>query len=95
MWRVFRSVPVTRVTFRPGSRLHSGGGSGRRRAGVSAERPDSNTPAQLVRMDGRDGRVIGSRPLDRDSWRIAIAPFRTLPPGEARLDTFTRADRGR
>lgn len=41
-------------------------------------------PVELVRIDARDGRVMQSRVLDVDFWRIATAPLRRAPTGDVR-----------
>jgi hypothetical protein len=60
--------------------------------GVSAESSTWSEPAKLVRIDGRDGRVIQSRPLGSGYWRITTAPLRIVPQGDVRLDTFAPAE---
>src|SRR5262249_4805129 len=40
---------------------------------------------QLVRMDARDGRVLESRELNSDFWRIAMVSLRFIPSGVVRL----------
>jgi hypothetical protein len=49
-------------------------------------------PAQLVRIDPSDGRILRSRYLDPGFWRIAIAPLRVVPSGDvrARVSVETR-----
>ena len=42
--------------------------------GLSAESANWEFPAELVRMDPRDGRILQSRHLDQGFWRIAVAP---------------------
>ena len=49
-----------------------------------ASGPDWQAPVELVRIDARDGRVVESRLLDVDVWRVATAPLRTAPTGDVR-----------
>jgi hypothetical protein len=52
--------------------------------GLSAEGPNWGLPAELVRMDPGDGRILQSRHLDPGFWRVAIAPLRMVPSGDVR-----------
>ena len=50
--------------------------------GLCAESPNWNLPAELVRMDPSDGRILQSRQLDPGFWRVAMAPLRVVPSGD-------------
>jgi hypothetical protein len=52
--------------------------------GLSAEDPNWELPAELVRMDTSDGRILQSRHLGPGFWRIAVAPLRIVPSGDVR-----------
>jgi hypothetical protein len=52
--------------------------------GLSAEGPNWELPAELVRMDASDGRTLQSRHLDPGFWRIAVATLRIVPSGDVR-----------
>ena len=52
--------------------------------GLSPGSPTWELPAQLLRIDPSDGRVLKSRYLDPGFWRLAIAPLRTVPFGDTR-----------
>lgn len=52
--------------------------------GLSAEDPNWELPALLVRLDPADGRILQSRHLDAGFWRVAIAPLRVVPRGDVR-----------
>jgi len=52
--------------------------------GLSAEGPNWELPARLVRIDPSDGRILQSRHLDPGFWRVAIAPLRMVPSGDVR-----------
>jgi len=53
--------------------------------GLTAEGGSTwKAPVELVRIDARDGRVMQSRVLDADIWRIVTAPLRTAPTGDVR-----------
>ena len=52
--------------------------------GLSAESPNWELPARLVRIDPSDGRILQSRYLDPGFWRVAIAPLRIVPSGDVR-----------
>ena len=49
-----------------------------------ASGPNWQAPVKLVRIDARDGRVMESRLLDADFWRIATASLRATPTGDVR-----------
>ena len=50
--------------------------------GLSPGGPNWELPAQLVRIDPSDGRILQSRYLDPGFWRVAIAPLRIVPSGD-------------
>ena len=50
--------------------------------GLSAEGQNWELPAELVRIEARDGRILQSRRLDPGFWRIAVAPLRIVPSGD-------------
>jgi hypothetical protein len=52
--------------------------------GLSPGGPNWELPAQLVRIDPNDGRILGSRYLDPGFWRMAIAPLGVVPSGDVR-----------
>jgi hypothetical protein len=52
--------------------------------GVSAEGPNWEVPARLVRIDPSGGRILQSRYLDPGFWRVAIAPLQIVPSGDVR-----------
>ncbi len=53
--------------------------------GLTAEGGSTwKAPVELVRIDARDGRVMQSRVLDTDIWRIATASLRAAPTGDVR-----------
>jgi hypothetical protein len=52
--------------------------------GLSAEGRNWELPAELVRIDTQDGRIIRSRHLDPGFWRMAMAPLRRVPSGDVR-----------
>jgi hypothetical protein len=56
--------------------------------GLSAEDPNWELPAELVRIDIYDGRILQSRYLDPGFWRISIAPLRVVPSGDVRPTGF-------
>jgi hypothetical protein len=64
------------VSDRTGSELY----------GLSAEDPNWELPAELVRIDPNDGRIMQSRHLDRGFWRMTVAPLRVVPSGDVRLN---------
>ena len=66
------------VSDRAGSELY----------GLSAEGPNWELPAKLVRIDPNDGRIRQSRRLDPGFWRVAMAPLRTIPSGDVRAHGF-------
>ncbi len=58
--------------------------------GLSAEDPNWQLPAQLVRIDPSDGRILQSRHLDPGFWRMAIAPVRNAPRDDVHAKIFNR-----
>jgi hypothetical protein len=50
--------------------------------GLTTEDPNWKGAVELVRIDARDGRVLQSRFLDSDFWRISTAPVRLAPTGD-------------
>ena len=50
--------------------------------GLSAEDPNWETPAKLVRINPVNGQIIKSRSLDSGWWRMTIAPIRPVPSGD-------------
>ena len=53
--------------------------------GLAAEGGSNRkAPVELVRIDARDGRVMQSRVLDTDVWRITTASLRAAPSGDVR-----------
>jgi hypothetical protein len=59
--------------------------------GLTTEDPDWRGPVELVRIDARDGRVLQSRVLDSDFWRISIAPVRLAPTGDVQALAVARS----
>ena len=57
--------------------------------GLCTESPNWDLPAELVRMDPSDGRILQSRHLDAGFWRIAMAPLRVVPSGDLHPSGFT------
>jgi hypothetical protein len=60
------------VSDRTGSELY----------GLSAEGQNWGPPAELVRIDPRDGRILQSRHLAPGFWRMTVAPLRIVPTGD-------------
>ncbi|MGA2596166.1 MAG: hypothetical protein ABSH09_04040 [Bryobacteraceae bacterium] len=56
--------------------------------GLNIESPNWDVPAELVRMDPRDGRILQTRHLDRGFWRVAMAPLRVVPSGDLHPNGF-------
>jgi hypothetical protein len=50
--------------------------------GLSAEGPNWELPAELVRIDPRNGRILQSRHLAPGFWRMTVAPLRIVPAGD-------------
>jgi len=50
--------------------------------GLSSAGPHWDSPAELVRIDARDGQILQSRTLDTGRWNISIAPLRQTPKGD-------------
>lgn len=53
--------------------------------GVSTEDPNWAFPAQLVRIDPADDRILQSRYLDPGLWRIAMARLGRIPSGDVHM----------
>jgi hypothetical protein len=58
--------------------------------GISAGDPNWRSGIELVRMDAQDGRILQSRTLEDDYWRIAFAPLRTVPAADVRAVTSAK-----
>jgi hypothetical protein len=52
--------------------------------GLATEDSNWRGPVELVRIDARDGRILQSRLLESDFWRISTAPVRLAPIGDVR-----------
>ena len=70
------------VSDRTGSELY----------GLSAEDPNWKLPAELVRIDARDGRILQFRHLDPGFWRITVAPLRIVPSGDVQFRIRTLSE---
>jgi hypothetical protein len=60
--------------------------------GLSAEGQNWELPAELVRIDASDGRILQSRHLDPGFWRIAVAPLRSVPSGDVQFRIRTLSE---
>jgi hypothetical protein len=58
--------------------------------GISAGDPNWRSGIELVRMDAQDGRILQSRTLEDDYWRIAFAPLRTVHAADVRAVTSAK-----
>lgn len=53
--------------------------------GLSTDDENRYSSVKLVRIDARDARVLQTRALDPDYWRIVTAPVQTLPQVDAHV----------
>jgi hypothetical protein len=53
--------------------------------GVTSEIPNTQAPAELIRLDVHSGRVLQYRHLDGDYWWITTAPLRAAPTGDVSI----------
>jgi hypothetical protein len=58
--------------------------------GISAGDPNWRSGIELVCMDAQDGRILQSRTLEDDYWRLAFAPLRTVPAADIRAVTSAK-----
>ena len=57
--------------------------------GITSEAPETQAPAQLVRVDARNGNVLRYRSLDSDYWWITTAPLGSMPSGDVSVRLAT------
>jgi hypothetical protein len=57
--------------------------------GMSTEDPNWELPAELVRIDPRDGRILQSRHLGPGFSRMTVAALRTVPTGDVTPNGLT------
>jgi hypothetical protein len=53
--------------------------------GLSSGGPRWDFPVILVRIDARDGRILQSRTLDTDRWKVSVGSLRLVPAGDVRV----------
>jgi hypothetical protein len=61
--------------------------------GITSEVPDTQSPAELVRVDAHNGNVLQRRPLESDYWWITTARLQRIPSGNVPVALAADDDR--